>query len=135
MNKWNYDSERICFCDGTGHYERGYYFADLSGYECGTEPVRGPFETAQEAIDARVKFDKEEAENSQAIDVAMRKTGGKYDEDQLQTLIDEGVTLTINDGRDGKRYAYWLDDSDCWAVSLDESETELTEEQIEELLA
>lgn len=62
MNKWNYDEDRIAYADGTGTYNAGYYFADQAAYECGTEPVQGPFRTRRAAIAARDKWDAEEAE-------------------------------------------------------------------------
>lgn len=129
MNKWNYDEDRLAFCDGTGNYSEGYYFADQAAYECGTEPVQGPFATRQEAIEAR---DAEE-QAQQALDIAERKTG--YDREKLKELLDQGETLSIATGRDGKQYVWWLDDASNWAVRLDEEETELTEQQIDEQFA
>ena len=51
--------ELTCYCDGTGTYERGFYAVGRAGYECGTEPDRGPFRTRRQAAKEAVKIDAE----------------------------------------------------------------------------
>lgn len=57
MNKCSYESDQTCYCDGTGTYERGYYAVSRAGYECGTEPERGPFRTRDQAAAAAAQID------------------------------------------------------------------------------
>ena len=56
MNKWKYNSDQTCYCDGTGTYDRGWYAVGRAGYECGTEPERGPFRQRGQAAKAAAEI-------------------------------------------------------------------------------
>ena len=60
MKNWNWDETRIAHADGTGTYEEGFYVADQAAYDCGTEPVAGPFKTYGEAMRRRMEIDSEQ---------------------------------------------------------------------------
>jgi hypothetical protein len=62
MSKWKYEADHTCYCDGTGTYERGYYAVSEAGYECGSEPDRGPFRTRRLAAAAAIRLDAENNE-------------------------------------------------------------------------
>lgn len=74
MNKWTYDSDQTCYCDGTGTYDRGWYAVGRAGYECGTEPERGPFRQRGQAAKAAAEID---AYNAAQDELEDKTTPGK----------------------------------------------------------
>lgn len=57
-----------------------------------------------------------------------------YEEDDVQDLLDSD-TITVNTGRDGKEYAYFLDETRCFAVRVDSLTLVESEAEIEALFA
>ena len=68
MNKWNYESDQTCYCDGTGIYLRGWYAVGRAGYECGSEPERGPFRQRGQAAKAAAEIDADNAAHDELED-------------------------------------------------------------------
>lgn len=94
---------------------------------------RGVGSHDNELLLVNVAKDAMEMRKETAIRIAGEKTN--YEEETLREWLAAGETLSIATGRDEVDYVWFLDEKSNWAVSLDGNETELTEAQIEELLA